>query len=85
MLKFAVFKALICFCSCNSFLPQELRDHIKPYFLRRLKSEVFAESEETEGTKLSKKHELIVWLRLTQFQVIILLMQPWMIHTFLVE
>lgn len=88
LLNFAVFKTLVWFCLCNFFLPQELRDRIKPYFLRRLKSEVFAESEETESRKLSKKHELIVWLRLTQCQVIIfslhvyLLMQLWMIHTF---
>ncbi|XXG39393.1 hypothetical protein AAC387_Pa01g0359 [Persea americana] len=52
----------------GSMVAKELRDRIKPYFLRRLKSEVFAESEETESRKLSKKHELIVWLRLTQCQ-----------------
>ncbi|WCJ40094.1 DNA excision repair protein ERCC-6-like [Euphorbia peplus] len=40
---------------------QELREQIQPYFLRRLKSEVFKEDD----SKLSKKNEMIVWLRLT--------------------
>ncbi|KAK4483541.1 hypothetical protein RD792_010739 [Penstemon davidsonii] len=42
---------------------KDLRDCIQPYFLRRLKSEVFS-----DNTLLSKKNEIIVWLRLTRCQ-----------------
>lgn len=52
----------------GSMVAKELRDRIKPYFLRRLKTEVFLENEATDNKKLSKKHELIVWLRLTNCQ-----------------
>ncbi|KAF5208145.1 Chromatin remodeling [Thalictrum thalictroides] len=52
----------------GSTVAKELRERIEPYFLRRLKSEVFLEDEATDGPKLSKKNELIVWLRLTQCQ-----------------
>ncbi|KAK6140403.1 hypothetical protein DH2020_025860 [Rehmannia glutinosa] len=41
----------------------DLRDCIQPYFLRRLKSEVFR-----DDSTLSKKNEIIVWLRLTRCQ-----------------
>ncbi|XP_058089830.1 SNF2 domain-containing protein ENL1 isoform X2 [Magnolia sinica] len=52
----------------GSTVAKELRERIKPYFLRRLKSEVFLENEGTKSAKLSKKHEMIVWLRLTPCQ-----------------
>uniref|UniRef100_A0A5B6Z8K9 DNA excision repair protein ERCC-6-like n=1 Tax=Davidia involucrata TaxID=16924 RepID=A0A5B6Z8K9_DAVIN len=52
----------------GSTVAKELRDHIKPYFLRRLKSEVFCEDDATNNAKLSKKNEIIVWLRLTSCQ-----------------
>ncbi|KAG5520407.1 hypothetical protein RHGRI_033105 [Rhododendron griersonianum] len=45
-----------------------LRERIEPYFLRRMKSEVFREDDVTEATKLSKKNEIIVWLKLTSCQ-----------------
>lgn len=48
---------------------QDLRERIQPYFLRRLKSEVFHEGGDSVA-KLSKKNEVIVWLRLTSCQVI---------------
>ncbi|KAL8500924.1 hypothetical protein ACS0TY_020493 [Phlomoides rotata] len=47
----------------GSSVAKDLRDYIQPYFLRRLKSEVFQ-----DDTTLSKKNEIIVWLRLTQCQ-----------------
>ncbi|PIN09400.1 Transcription-coupled repair protein CSB/RAD26 (contains SNF2 family DNA-dependent ATPase domain) [Handroanthus impetiginosus] len=47
----------------GSSVAKELRDCIQPYFLRRLKSEVFH-----DDTTLSKKNEIIVWLRLTRCQ-----------------
>ncbi|RVW78874.1 Protein chromatin remodeling 24 [Vitis vinifera] len=46
----------------------ELRERIQPYFLRRLKNEVFHEDDASETAKLSKKNEIIVWLRLTSCQ-----------------
>ncbi|PSS30202.1 Protein CHROMATIN REMODELING like [Actinidia chinensis var. chinensis] len=52
----------------GSTVAKELREHIRPYFLRRLKSEVFREDGTTEATKLSKKNEIIVWLKLTSCQ-----------------
>lgn len=52
----------------GSTVAKELRERIQPYFLRRLKSEVFDEKSETGGAKLSKKNEIIVWLRLTSIQ-----------------
>jgi DNA excision repair protein ERCC-6-like len=48
---------------------QELRERIKPYFLRRMKNEVFLDSGASEEKTLSKKNELIVWLKLTACQV----------------
>ncbi|XP_015891171.3 protein CHROMATIN REMODELING 24 [Ziziphus jujuba] len=45
-----------------------LRERIKPYFLRRLKNEVFTEDADDKNPKLSKKSEIIVWLRLTSCQ-----------------
>lgn len=51
----------------GSAVAKELRERIQPYFLRRLKSEVFRE-DDGEVAKLSKKSELIVWLRLTNCQ-----------------
>uniref|UniRef100_A0A1D1Y0H2 DNA excision repair protein ERCC-6-like n=1 Tax=Anthurium amnicola TaxID=1678845 RepID=A0A1D1Y0H2_9ARAE len=52
----------------GSTAAKNLRERIKPFFLRRLKSEVFIESDTTKGEGLSKKDEIIVWLRLTQCQ-----------------
>ncbi|KAM7277023.1 hypothetical protein ACFE04_018889 [Oxalis oulophora] len=52
----------------SSTVAKELRDRIQPYFLRRLKSEVFDEDDATKTAKLSKKNEMIVWLRLTDCQ-----------------
>ena len=49
---------------------QELRERIQPYFLRRLKSEVFCDDDGTNTASLSQKHEIIVWLRLTNCQVL---------------
>ncbi|CAN1168892.1 Protein CHROMATIN REMODELING 24 [Linum perenne] len=51
----------------GSRVAKELRERIQPYFLRRLKSEVFNE-DDNETAKLSKKNEIIVWLRLTACQ-----------------
>uniref|UniRef100_A0A2P2IXE2 Protein CHROMATIN REMODELING 24 n=1 Tax=Rhizophora mucronata TaxID=61149 RepID=A0A2P2IXE2_RHIMU len=51
----------------GSRVAKELRERIQPYFLRRLKNEVFKEEDSTT-TKLSKKNEIIVWLRLTKCQ-----------------
>ncbi|CAA3030465.1 CHROMATIN REMODELING 24 [Olea europaea subsp. europaea] len=47
----------------GSAVAKELRECIQPYFLRRMKSEVFR-----DDTTLSKKNEIIVWLRLTGLQ-----------------
>ncbi|XP_004503910.1 protein CHROMATIN REMODELING 24 [Cicer arietinum] len=52
----------------GSSIAKELRDHIQPYFLRRLKSEVFNQDTEKTTAKLSQKREIIVWLRLTNIQ-----------------
>ncbi|KAF9609750.1 hypothetical protein IFM89_018198 [Coptis chinensis] len=52
----------------GSAIAKELRERIEPYFLRRLKSEVFLENESSKTSKLSKKNEIIVWLRMTQCQ-----------------
>ncbi|XP_021677310.2 protein CHROMATIN REMODELING 24 isoform X2 [Hevea brasiliensis] len=48
----------------GSTVAKELRERIQPYFLRRLKNEVFKEDDSATAT-LSKKNEMIVWLRLT--------------------
>lgn len=52
----------------GSSIAKELRDRIQPYFLRRLKSDVFQEGNSTDTPKLSKKNEIIVWLKLTGCQ-----------------
>ncbi|KAL2342897.1 hypothetical protein Fmac_004182 [Flemingia macrophylla] len=52
----------------GSSVAKELRDRIQPYFLRRLKSEVFSQDDKQTSTQLSQKHEIIVWLRLTSVQ-----------------
>ncbi|KAL8170800.1 hypothetical protein V2J09_022604 [Rumex salicifolius] len=52
----------------GSTVAKELRERIQPYFLRRLKSEVFNEKNDSGKVKLSKKNEIIVWLRLTSVQ-----------------
>ncbi|XP_058195375.1 protein CHROMATIN REMODELING 24 isoform X1 [Rhododendron vialii] len=52
----------------GSTVAKRLRERIEPYFLRRMKSEVFREDDVTEATKLSKKNEIIVWLKLTSCQ-----------------
>ncbi|ONK56252.1 uncharacterized protein A4U43_C10F5680 [Asparagus officinalis] len=52
----------------GSTVAKELRNRIKPYFLRRLKSEVFVDNDDASSAKLSKKHEMIVWLKLTTCQ-----------------
>ena len=58
--------SILNFCFLFS---QELRECIQPYFLRRLKKEVFNEDAGEKNAKLSKKNEMIVWLRLTSCQV----------------
>lgn len=50
---------------------KELRERIKPYFLRRLKSEVFINSGAEEDKKAPQKNELIIWLKLTSCQAIV--------------
>ncbi|KAJ0040417.1 hypothetical protein Pint_27404 [Pistacia integerrima] len=52
----------------SSAVAKELRERIQPYFLRRLKTEVFHEDDATKSATLSKKSEIIVWLRLTNCQ-----------------
>ncbi|XP_039138564.1 protein CHROMATIN REMODELING 24 [Dioscorea cayenensis subsp. rotundata] len=52
----------------GSTVAKELRNRIKPHFLRRLKTEVFPEDDTAKGAKLSKKNEIIVWLKLTSCQ-----------------
>ncbi|CAM0879623.1 unnamed protein product [Alopecurus aequalis] len=52
----------------GSNVAKELRERIQPYFLRRMKSEVFADTGSADDKKLSKKNELIVWLKLTACQ-----------------
>ncbi|KAL6651710.1 hypothetical protein ACP70R_010635 [Stipagrostis hirtigluma subsp. patula] len=52
----------------GSNVAKELRERIKPYFLRRMKSEVFLDSGASEEKTLAKKNELIVWLKLTTLQ-----------------
>ncbi|TVU16734.1 hypothetical protein EJB05_40311 [Eragrostis curvula] len=52
----------------GSNVAKELRERIKPYFLRRMKSEVFLDSNTSEEKALAKKNELIVWLKLTACQ-----------------
>ncbi|XP_044414770.1 SNF2 domain-containing protein ENL1 [Triticum aestivum] len=47
---------------------KELRERIKPYFLRRMKSKVSLETGLTGDKKLPKKDELIIWLKLTDCQ-----------------
>ncbi|GFP92434.1 protein chromatin remodeling 24 [Phtheirospermum japonicum] len=47
----------------GSSVAKDLRDCIQPYFLRRMKSEVFR-----DDSTLSKKNEVIVWLPLTRCQ-----------------
>lgn len=46
-----------------------MRERIKPYFLRRLKSEVFGKENVETTVEMPKKNELIVWLKLTPCQV----------------
>ncbi|XP_044510822.1 protein CHROMATIN REMODELING 24 isoform X4 [Mangifera indica] len=52
----------------GSAVAKELRERIQPYFLRRLKNEVFLKDDATKSATLSKKNEIIVWLRLTNCQ-----------------
>ncbi|KAL6844258.1 hypothetical protein ACP4OV_025931 [Aristida adscensionis] len=52
----------------GSNVAKELRERIKPYFLRRMKSEVFLDTGAVEEKTLAKKNELIVWLKLTSLQ-----------------
>ncbi|KAM0847095.1 hypothetical protein ACQ4PT_055225 [Festuca glaucescens] len=51
----------------GSNVAKELRERIKPYFLRRMKSEVSLETGLTDK-RLPKKNELIIWLQLTDRQ-----------------
>ncbi|KAJ6918655.1 protein CHROMATIN REMODELING 24 [Populus alba x Populus x berolinensis] len=51
----------------GSTVAKELRERIQPYFLRRMKNEVFKEDDATTA-KLSRKNEIIVWLKLTACQ-----------------
>lgn len=52
----------------GSTVAKDLREKIQPYFLRRLKSEVFCQENAETDSKLSKKNEIIVWLKLTTCQ-----------------
>uniref|UniRef100_A0A0E0KXA0 Protein CHROMATIN REMODELING 24 n=1 Tax=Oryza punctata TaxID=4537 RepID=A0A0E0KXA0_ORYPU len=52
----------------GSNVAKELRERIKPYFLRRMKNEVFLDSVTGEDKKLAKKNELIIWLKLSSCQ-----------------
>ncbi|KAG2537572.1 hypothetical protein PVAP13_9NG309000 [Panicum virgatum] len=52
----------------GSNVAKELRERIKPYFMRHMKSEVFLDSGTSEEKTLAKKNELIVWLKLTACQ-----------------
>uniref|UniRef100_A0A7N0TBK3 Protein CHROMATIN REMODELING 24 n=1 Tax=Kalanchoe fedtschenkoi TaxID=63787 RepID=A0A7N0TBK3_KALFE len=52
----------------GSTVAKELREVIQPYFLRRLKSEVFNQNDDSNSASLSTKNEIIVWLRLTACQ-----------------
>ncbi|CAN6236773.1 unnamed protein product [Urochloa humidicola] len=52
----------------GSNVAKELRERIKPYFLRRMKTEVFLDNDASEEKTLAKKNELIVWLKLTACQ-----------------
>ncbi|KXG27450.2 protein CHROMATIN REMODELING 24 isoform X2 [Sorghum bicolor] len=52
----------------GSNVAKELRERIKPYFLRRMKSEVVFDTGASEEKTLAKKNELIVWLKLTPCQ-----------------
>ncbi|XP_078434254.1 chromatin remodeling 24 isoform X2 [Wolffia australiana] len=52
----------------GSTAAKNLRDRIKPFFLRRLKSEVFLEKDAPKNARLSTKSELVVWLKLSQIQ-----------------
>ncbi|XP_051186402.1 SNF2 domain-containing protein ENL1-like [Lolium perenne] len=52
----------------SSDVAKELRERIKPYFLRRTKSEVFLETGLTDDKQLPKKNELVIWLKLTDRQ-----------------
>ncbi|CAO2044363.1 unnamed protein product [Urochloa humidicola] len=54
----------------GSNVAKELRERIKPYFLRRMKTEVFLDSDASEEKTLAKKNELIVWLKLTACQIL---------------
>lgn len=54
---------------CIGFnVAKELRERIKPYFLRRMKNEVFLEIGLTDDKQLQKKIELTIWLKLTDRQ-----------------
>ncbi|KAM0863315.1 hypothetical protein ACQ4PT_044690 [Festuca glaucescens] len=52
----------------GSNVAKELRERIKPYFLRRMKSEVSLGTGLTDDKQLPKKNELIIWLKLTDRQ-----------------
>ncbi|KAM0885736.1 hypothetical protein ACQ4PT_030142 [Festuca glaucescens] len=52
----------------GSNVAKELRERIKPYFLRRMKSEVSLETGLTGDKQLPKKNELVIWLKLTDRQ-----------------
>ncbi|KAJ1691050.1 hypothetical protein LUZ63_015205 [Rhynchospora breviuscula] len=52
----------------GSSVAEDFREKIKPYFLRRLKSEVFSKENEEMKDELPMKTELVVWLKLTACQ-----------------
>ncbi|GLJ37236.1 hypothetical protein SUGI_0755260 [Cryptomeria japonica] len=52
----------------GSKVAEDLRHKIQPYFLRRMKTQVFPESGDSTSTKLAKKDDIIVWLKLTGYQ-----------------
>ncbi|KAK9735528.1 hypothetical protein RND81_04G210600 [Saponaria officinalis] len=52
----------------GSMVAKQLRERIQPYFLRRMKNEVFCVDGTKENPQLSQKNEMIVWLQLTSSQ-----------------
>ncbi|PKA64751.1 DNA repair and recombination protein RAD54 [Apostasia shenzhenica] len=52
----------------GSTVAKELRERIMPYFLRRMKSDVFNGTATLTTANISKKNEIIIWLKLTSVQ-----------------
>ncbi|XP_052153628.1 SNF2 domain-containing protein ENL1-like [Oryza glaberrima] len=47
---------------------KELRERIKPHFLRRMKSEIFVDTGAKDDKRPPQKNELVIWLKLTSCQ-----------------